>query len=91
MAPAARAPRAKRFYKAEAGTDEANFGRLHQYTTADAALGYTWSKFMAEIFVANLWDERGEVSKFAECGACTRTYIYPITPRTIGVRVGAKF
>jgi len=71
--------------------DDALFGRLHQYTTADAALGYTWSKFTAEVFVANLWDERGEVSKFAECGACSRTYIYPITPRTIGMRVGAKF
>jgi outer membrane receptor protein involved in Fe transport len=72
--------------------DEAILGRLHQYTTGDAALGYTWSRFMAEIFVSNLWDERGEVSKFNECGACSqRYYIYPVTPRTIGVRVGAKF
>ncbi|MGN6619579.1 MAG: TonB-dependent receptor [Sphingomonas sp.] len=70
----------------------AQLGRLKQYTTGDAALGIDFSKYSIELFVQNFWDERAELSRFSECGSCgQRPYIVPITPRTIGLRLGAKF
>jgi iron complex outermembrane receptor protein len=67
-------------------------GRLPQYATVALALGATWDKFRIEAYVSNLMDARGELSRFVECGQCfQRPYIIPITPRTIGLRVGADF
>lgn len=70
----------------------AALGRLSSYTTGNIAIGAEFSRFTAELFVQNIWDERGELSRYQQCGACnTRPYIVPITPRTIGVRLGARF
>ena len=67
-------------------------GRLRAYTTANLAVGAELTNYNIEVFVQNLWDERGEISRFEECGSCgQRPYIVPIQPRTIGIRVGAKF
>ncbi|MFT3976388.1 MAG: TonB-dependent receptor [Sphingomonas bacterium] len=81
----------------EAGTGAivnpaALLGRLPAYTTGNLAIGAEMSKYNIEVFVQNLWDERGEISRFQECGSCyQRPYIVPILPRTIGIRAGAKF
>ena len=69
----------------------AQLGRLKGYTTASFSFGAEFSKFSLEAFVDNAFDERGQISRFAQCGSCQRTYIVPITPRTIGLRVGSKF
>ncbi len=70
----------------------AALGRLQAYTTANVSIGAEMSKYNFEVFVQNLWDERGEISRFQECGECDqRPYIVPILPRTIGIRAGAKF
>jgi iron complex outermembrane recepter protein len=66
-------------------------GRLRAYTTADFSVGAEFGNFSLEAFVDNAFDERGEISRFAECGSCQRTYIVPIRPRTFGVRAGTKF
>ena len=67
-------------------------GRLPAYTTASFAVGYDWSKISAELFVQNAFDERGQISRGLQCGQCfQRPYAYYITPRTIGLRLGAKF
>lgn len=67
-------------------------GRLRAYTTANLAVGADFASFNIELFVQNLWDERGDISRNQACGQCNiRTYIVPITPRTIGIRAGAKF
>ncbi len=68
-------------------------GDLRAYTTADFAAGIDWDRFSAELFVRNAFDERGELSRGAQCGSCApfRNYVYTITPRTIGLRLGAKF
>lgn len=69
-----------------------DLGRLPAYTTASFAVGYDWTKFSAELFVQNAFDERGQISRGLQCGQCfQRPYAYYITPRTIGLRVGAKF
>ncbi|MEG8024421.1 TonB-dependent receptor [Sphingomonas aurantiaca] len=70
----------------------ASFGRLKAYTTANASVGAELSNFTFELFVQNLWDERAQLSRFQQCGTCSqRTYIVTSTPRTIGLRAGAKF
>jgi iron complex outermembrane recepter protein len=68
-------------------------GDLRAYTTADFAAGIDWDKFSAELFVRNAFDERGELSRGAQCGSCApfRNYVYTVAPRTIGLRLGAKF
>ena len=67
-------------------------GRLADFATVNLALGAEWDAFRIEGFVANVFDERGQLSRFVECGSCTqRPYIVPITPRTFGIRVGADF
>jgi hypothetical protein len=51
-----------------------------------------WSNWSAELFLANAFDERAELTRFVQCGQCyNRPYIVPSTPRTVGVRVGTRF
>ncbi|MDT8760881.1 TonB-dependent receptor [Sphingomonas psychrotolerans] len=70
----------------------AALGRLDPYTTANLAVGFELSRLNFELFAQNIWDERGQISRFQQCGACDqRPYIVPITPRTIGIRAGARF
>jgi hypothetical protein len=69
----------------------AQTGRLAAYTTADFAVGIEWSRFSAELFLENAFDERAQLTRFQQCGQCNRPYIVTNTPRTIGVRVGTRF
>lgn len=70
----------------------AQLGDLAEYATVNLALGADFERFNLELFVQNLFDERGQVSRFQQCGSCgQRGYIVPINPRTIGLRAGAKF
>jgi outer membrane receptor protein involved in Fe transport len=70
----------------------ATLGRIPAYTTGDVSIGGDWGNFSIEAFVQNIWDERGQVSRFQECGSCgQRPYFVPISPRTIGIRTGVKF
>ena len=67
-------------------------GRLQPYTSGDASLGVDFTNYSLEFYVQNLWDERGQLSRFQECGSCgQRSYVVTLTPRTIGIRAGAKF
>lgn len=66
-------------------------GRLEAFTTVGLAAGAEFERFNLELFVTNLADERGQLSRFQQCGSCSRSYIVPIAPRTIGIRAGAKF
>ena len=66
-------------------------GDLKAFGTVNFAMGTDWSSYSLELFVSNVFDERGDLSRFVQCGQCTRVYIVPVTPRTIGLRLGAKF
>lgn len=67
-------------------------GRLEGFGQVNLAIGGEWSTYSIEAFVRNLTDERGQLSRFVQCGACLqRPYIVPTTPRTFGLRAGAKF
>ena len=70
----------------------AQLGRLPSFGQINLAIGSDWDRFSLEAFVQNVGDERGQLSRFQECGSCgQRPYIVTTTPRTFGVRAGAKF
>jgi outer membrane receptor protein involved in Fe transport len=66
-------------------------GRIHSSTVVDAFAGYDWSRFTTELFITNIFDSRNEQARFVACSICTRTYVLPGRPRTIGLRLGMKF
>lgn len=69
-------------------------GRLPAYTLTDFTAGIDFgvnSQFSIEAFLNNAFDERAQITRYAQCGSCLRTYIVPFTPRTIGLRGGIKF
>ena len=83
---------ALRTYDPAVRTNPATFlGRLRAYTLVDAATGLDWRSFNVELYVANLFDKRNDLSRGTACSICERTLIVPGTPRTIGLRAGYKF
>ena len=84
------------FYQSSAPSDlrianNALQGDLQGFGVANFSVGADWSSYSIEFFVSNLLDERGDLSRFVQCGQCTRVYIVPVQPRTVGMRVGTKF
>jgi len=70
----------------------AQLGRLKEFAQVNLAAGAEWEKYSFELFVSNVFDERGQLSRFQECGSCgQRPYIVTTTPRTFGIRAGAQF
>ena len=70
----------------------ATIGELPAFATVNLAFGIDWDKVNIELFASNLFDERGQVARFLQCGACgQRPYVVPIQPRTIGLRAGYEF
>jgi outer membrane receptor protein involved in Fe transport len=67
-------------------------GRLAPYTIGNLSAGGDFGNYRLELFAENFWDERAQLSRFQECGSCyQRPYVVTYTPRTIGIRAGAKF
>jgi outer membrane receptor protein involved in Fe transport len=71
--------------------DQALTGTLPAYTLVDLFLGYDWSRYNVEAFATNVFDTRNQLSRSVSCSICTNIHIVPGTPRTIGIRLGAKF
>ena len=71
--------------------DAALIGKIKASTVVDLFLGYDWSRYSAELFATNVFDERNQLSRFVVCGACTQVKIVPGRPRTIGLRLGTHF
>jgi iron complex outermembrane receptor protein len=72
-------------------SDQDITGQLAAFTTAAFTVGAEFGTFSAELFVDNAFDERGQLSRYVQCSTCTRVYIVPVTPRTFGLKLGAKF
>lgn len=73
-------------------SDAALVGTLPAYTTADFSAGFDLGNYSMELFVANAFDERAQVSRGIACSVCyQRVYVNVVTPRTLGIRAGVKF
>jgi outer membrane receptor protein involved in Fe transport len=66
-------------------------GKIRSAALFDAFAGLDWPKYSLELYATNLFDNRNDLSRGVNCGSCTRTLVVPGRPRTIGLRVGAKF
>lgn len=69
-------------------------GQLDSYSIFDLTAGVDNGTYSFELFVGNVFDERGELSRFAQCAEqiCGfQTYVVTTPPRTIGLRFGQKF
>ena len=74
-------------------------GKNDAYATVDLVAGIKKGNWTAEVFAKNVFDERGELSRYAECTiqVCISSpsfrqfYIVPIRPRLIGIRFGQSF
>jgi outer membrane receptor protein involved in Fe transport len=69
-------------------------GDLPGYGTADFSAGMKKDKWAFDVYLKNAFDNRGVVANYAECRAeiCGgNTYIIPVQPRTLGVRVTRNF
>jgi outer membrane receptor protein involved in Fe transport len=84
-------------YQTEAASDlriqyAKDQGELPSFGVINTAVGADWERYSLEFFVTNIFDTRGQLSRYLSCGACTqRPYIVPTQPRTFGVRLGGKF
>jgi iron complex outermembrane recepter protein len=68
-------------------------GKLDSYSLVDFTAGIDSGTYSVELFIGNVFDERAEVTRFAQCAenTCLQTYTVTSPPRTIGVRFGQKF
>ena len=74
--------------------ERAILGQMPAYTTVDISGGMNFNTFTVELFVKNLLDEKGQLTRTAQCTPRTcgaETYIVPIQPRLIGIKFGQKF
>jgi iron complex outermembrane receptor protein len=74
-------------------SDRTVVGKLPDYTTIDLTAGVAQGSWRAEAYVKNLFDENGQNDRFVACASsvCSRVYVIPIQPRTIGIRFGQDF
>jgi len=69
-------------------------GELPGYGTLDLSTGMKKDQWSFDVYLKNVFDNRGEVANYAECQATIcggQTYIIPVQPRTLGVRVTRDF
>jgi iron complex outermembrane receptor protein len=79
------------------------YGKMDAYTLIDIGAGLEKGSWSADLFVKNLFDVRGQISKGIQCneficgdvfGATDiggKVYTTVTRPRTIGLRIGRKF
>lgn len=79
------------------------YGNLKAYAEVDLSAGLQKGQWRADLFIKNLFDARGQLSKSIQCNEATcgdpfggtaiggKVYTVVARPRTVGLRVGYKF
>ena len=73
---------------------ESIVGQTPSFTTADFSLGTAMANWTTELYVENVFDQRGQLNRTGQCGAdyCYQNArIYPVKPRIFGIKFGQKF
>lgn len=74
--------------------ETALLGYLDSYTLVDLSAGWRKGNWSLDVFLKNAFDERAQMSRFAQCAALTcgyEPYTVIAQPRTLGVRVSREF
>ena len=74
--------------------ETALLGELDGYTLTDLSAGWRKNNWSIDVFVKNVFDERAEMTRFAQCAALTcgyQPYTVIAQPRTIGIRFSQEF
>lgn len=69
-------------------------GEMPGYGTVDLSAGFKQDKWSFDFYINNAFDNRGQVSRYAECSesvCADQIYVVPTLPRTIGMRVTRDF
>ena len=70
-------------------------GRVPSFTITNLAAGIDNDTYSVELFVNNIFDEKGQVDRWAQCDALVcgveGTYITPTAARTMGIKFAQKF
>jgi len=69
-------------------------GDLPGYGTVDLSAGMKKDLWSFDVFLRNVFDNRGQLARYAECATANcgqQTYVVPVQPRTIGLRVTRDF
>jgi outer membrane receptor protein involved in Fe transport len=74
-------------------TDAQKTGTQPGYASFDLSGGAKHGAWSYEVFVENLTDKRGEVTRYNSCApsVCTLVNVIPIRPRMVGVTIGRSF
>ena len=70
-----------------------SLGQQPAFGALDLSFGLAKNNLTGDFFVDNLFDKRGELYRFTQCGSCSivANYVVPTQPRTVGLRIGQKF
>lgn len=74
--------------------ERAILGNLDAYTLVDVSGGFGKGNWKFDVYVRNLFDERAELSRFAQCAESTcgeTAYTVMAQPRTFGIRFSQSF
>jgi outer membrane receptor protein involved in Fe transport len=74
--------------------ETALLGELDGYTLTDLSAGWRKNNWAIDVFLKNVFDERAEMTRFAQCAALTcgnQPYTVIAQPRTIAVRFSHEF
>ncbi len=73
--------------------DKQALGSMPAYATADLSAGVERNRLSVQLFAKNITDERGQSNRYLSCttGFCSRVYVVPVQPMTIGLKVSQKF
>ena len=68
-------------------------GQQPAFSTLDLAIGLGKQSYAFDLFVTNVFDKRGELFRFNQCGSCSivANYAVPTQPRTIALKLSQKF
>jgi outer membrane receptor protein involved in Fe transport len=73
--------------------EEALGGELDSWGVANFSFGVQNDSFSVELFIDNAFDERAELTRFAQCdeAICQQSYLVTNQPRTYGIKFGQRF
>jgi iron complex outermembrane receptor protein len=73
--------------------DQQELGELSSYGIVDLSTGAQHNGLSVELTLANVFDERAQLTRFVECTttSCTQPYVIPTQPRTIYLKIGQRF